>query len=449
MGDYIRRVRGFRRDVKLFLLYNLLANVAFGVSQLIFNLYLYELALREDAIGALSAVQTLAMAGTSAAMGGLIGRFGTWRCITGGVSLFLCSQLSLAFAERPALLLVLGAFNGVGLAFLFTATMPFLIEWARPDQRQHAAAISFSLISLAVTLGSLLGGFLPAILARAFAGVEPESVEAYRWTLVAGTLIGFAGLGPLFLMRQARRGTPPTDHAAAKAAEGDAERRQVRRDMTVFVMVGGLMALGAGMVMPFYNVYLTTLGADARAVGYVYAIGGLTAAVIGLAAPAVAHRLGSLRALLLLRLSLIPFYALLIVAPGYGLAVLAHLARQTSISMAWPIDSTFIAEVLPSRARATVFGLRSAAWNVGFSGASLLGGAIIVRAGYDATFVSLMVFSALSVGVYVSYFGRHPRVRAGEIPSALPRGRRVAAGAVTDAARPAAPRAADEPSVAD
>ncbi len=194
------------------------------------------------------------------------------------------------------------------------------------------------------------------------------------------------------------------------------------------------MALGAGAVMPFYNVYLTTLGATAREVGYVFALGGLSAALIGLAAPAVSRRFGALWAVVVVRLSIVPFYALLIVAPSFWPAVVAHLARQTSISMAWPIDSTFIAEVLPARARAGVFGLRSAAWNIGFAGASLVGGRLIVESGYDLTFASLIVFSTLAAVIVVGYFARHPRIRTGQIPSALPRGQRpVAAPATTEA----------------
>ena len=419
MAEYIRQIRGFRRDVKLFLLYNLLVNVGFGVFQLIFNLYLTELRLREDDIGAFSAAQTLSMAAAAASMGLLIARLGIWRCIVGGVAVFLVSSYGLAFAEHANLLLLLSATNGIGLAFLFTATMPFVIEWARRDQRQHVSAVVFSVISLAATLGALLGGFLPDL-------IPAGGVGAYRWTLVAGTTIGTIGLVPLFLMGPARRGKAPADPTAPKEAEGVEERRQVRRDTGVFVLIGGLMALGAGMVMPFYNVYLRTLGAGAREIGYVFALGGFSAAVIGLLAPAVARRFGSLRAVPLVRLAVVPFYVLLILAPGYGLAVLAHIARQTSISMAWPIDSTFIADVLPPRARAAVFGLRSAAWNVGFSLASLAGGALIVRRGYDATFAGLILFSIVSMALFWLYYARHPRIRAGEIPGALPRATRLA-----------------------
>jgi len=419
MGEYIRQVRGFRRDIKLFLLYNLLANVGWGVFQLIFNLYLTGLHLREDDIGAFSAAQTLAMAAAAASMGPLLARFGLWRCITTGVSLFLLSSYSLAFAEHPRLILALSVTNGIGLAYLFTATMPFIIEWARRDQRQHVSAVAFSVISLAATFGALLGGFLPGLIPAAGVGV-------YRWTLVAGTAVGTLGLIPLFLMGPARHGKAPSDPTALKEAEGEDERRQVRRDMGTFVLIGGLMALGAGAVVPFYNVYLSTLGASARQIGYVFALGGLSAAIVGLAAPAVARRFGSLRAVPLVRLVIGPFYLLLILVPGYGLAVVAHIVRQTSISMAWPVDSTFIAEVLPPRARASVFGFRSAAWNVGYSIASLAAGLLIVRVGYNASFLSLILFSILSMSLFSIYFGRHPRIRSGQIPGALPRATRLA-----------------------
>ena len=161
---YLRRQFNFSRDVRLFLLYNLLANVGWGVFTLIFNLYLRELNLREDDMGAFSAAQTLAMAGGAATMGTVLDRLGIWRSIVSGVSVFLLASLGLAFAEARPLLLVLSAISGIGLAYLFTTTMPFVIAWTRRDERQFISALSFSVISLSLTAGSLLGGFLPDVL---------------------------------------------------------------------------------------------------------------------------------------------------------------------------------------------------------------------------------------------------------------------------------------------
>lgn len=447
MGGYLRRVRGFGRDVHLFLAFNLLANVGFGVFQVIFNLYLYDLHLREDFIGAFSAVQTLAMAGAALAMGTLLHRFGTWRCVTYGVSFYLATAFALAWSERPAILFALAAGSGVGQAFLFTTTMPCVIAWARRDHHQHAAAAAFALVSLATTVGALLGGWLPTFINRPFPHIVADGVVAYRWTLVAGTLVAAFGLIPLLFMGEARQRLARPDAAATPELAPAPERRQARHDMLVFVLVGGLlMSLGTGMVIPFYNVYLTTLGASAATVGYVYALGGLVAGLLALVAPVVGRRWGSLRSSLVLRLSVVPFFALLILTPALPLAVLVYLVRQSSANMAWPLDATFITEVLPGRARTSVFGLRSGAWNLGIAASSLVGGRIIVHAGYNWNFVSMIVFTAIPVIAYVAYYLRHPLVRTGQVHSALPRGARAELAALPAVGTPKEP--ATKPGIA-
>jgi MFS family permease len=423
MATYLQRVRSFRRDVRLFLVYNLLAFVGWGVFQLIFNLYLTELGLREDDIGLFSAAQTLVMAGAAATMGPVVGRVGIWRVMTVGLVVFLLTSFGLAWSEHPRLILALSAVSGLGLAYLFTSTMPFIIEWTPRADRQHVSTLAFAVIGLSGTLGSLLGGFLPRLLG----GLDP--FWAYRWTLVAGTALAAASAVPLLRMGDPRRGRAEPDPTAATEATDAAGRRRVRADVAVFVLIGGLMAVGAGMVVPFYNVYLTTLGADAGQIGVVYALAGLGAATVGLAAPAVARRFGALAGVAIVRLAGLPLYALLLLAPSLPVAIAAHVVRQTSISMAWPIDSTFISEVLPPSARAGVFGLRSAAWNLAWAGASLVGGNVIVRAGYAPSFVVLIVATAGTMALFVAYYANHPRVRAGELPTALPRRPAPARGA--------------------
>jgi MFS family permease len=440
MVAYVRRAGTFGRDIRLFFLFNLLIYVGFGVFGLVYNLYLYELDLREDFIGAFTAVQTLTMAAAALTMSWPINRFGVWRCITVAALTYPVLALCLAFVEAPAILLIFSCLLGISLAYMFTTTMPFIIEFGRRDHRTDIAALVFSLISLASTLGSLVGGFAPELAAGFVPGVASESVAAYRWTLVIGTVIASFSVIPLLIMGEARRRPQAVDHAAAKAEELPHVRRQVRRDMAVFVAVGGIMSIGAGMVFPFYNVYLTTLGASPGEIGIVFAISGLFAAVIGLGAPALGRRVGSLWAVFLVRNAIAPFYLLLIFAPSsilFGLAVVTHLVRQTTISMAWPLDSTFISEVLPARARSSVFGLRSGVWNLGWSAASLFGGWVIVRAGYGWPFASLVAFTFLSSVLYVSYYSRHPEIKAGRIPSAVSPARRRAAAAAANEAEPA------------
>lgn len=426
MTGYIRRIRGLPPDIKLFMVYNIFANVGFGVSELIFNLYLVELGFREDYIGEWRAVLTIGMAVTAASIGTIINRFSAWRAIAGGFSALLAVSVLLSFAEQQYLLLVLAAAYGISLAFLFNPLMPFILEYAPAEQRQYVSAISFSLVSLSMMIGSLVGGFAPAAISAVMPGIDKGGIDAYRGALITGALIASLGLIPLFRMQEPRRWTRrPVVHQPVTTAAERSERKQLRTDIGVFVLAGGLMSIGVGMVQPFYNVFLKSVGASNAQVGYVFALGGLCAAVFGLTAPWMANHVGSLRAVLYLRIIIVPFYVALVLSPTFGLAVLAFLSRQITISMAWPIDSTFIGELLPPKARSGVYGLRSAAWNMGFAVASFTAGRIIVDRGYGLTFAAMALFTTLAAATFYFYFSRHPLVTSGEMPNALPRKRRI------------------------
>jgi predicted MFS family arabinose efflux permease len=178
-----------------------------------------------------------------------------------------------------------------------------------------------------------------------------------------------------------------------------------------FVLAGALLSLGNGAVFPFFNVFLANLGLPTRVISLVYAGASLVGAFCGLWGPAVARRIGPLRAVTIIRFAPIPLFALLVLWQTASLAVLAFLVRSISISMAWPLDSTLIAELLPDTQRAHAFGFRSAAWNVGFACASLLAGYSIVRYGYGPVFASYVLFCTLAVVYTASALSDHPAAR--------------------------------------
>lgn len=405
MINDLRQIRQFRREIKLFLLYNLFSNIGIGVFTLIYNLYLVELSLREDFIGTYNAVNTVVMAVFALGMGPMIGRFGTWRCITAGTALYLVTSIVLSLLSNGAPILVFSALAGASTAFIFVPVMPFIVEWSQAENRSVVAALAFSLNSLSVTLGSLIGGWSPRLFARIF-DVPVESVLAYRLTLLAGLAVAALALIPMFMMREARRTRASETGQALFITELPPTRSRVRRDMAVFIAAGLLLSLGAGSVVPFFNVYLQSLGAPPGQIGSIFSLAGVVAAVLGLLAPGLARRYGPLNAVLVLRLLPAPAFAVLALMPSLGVGILAHVLRTTSISMSWPIDSTFISEVLPPRARANVFSLRSGAWNLGFAGASIVAGRTIVTHGYGPTFAAFVVFSTVSSALFVGYFRR-------------------------------------------
>lgn len=411
MGGFIRRVRGYDRDIKLYLAYTVAANIAIGVFALVFNLYLLQLGYEEDFIGIFNAVQTLTMAGTAALLGAFISRFGLWRVVTGGLVLYIAASVLLAIITNNIGLMVLSGVWGATTALVFTPVMPFVVELTRQRQRQEVAALSMSLISVSTTLGSLIGGWTPLLL-EFVADFERPSASAFRTTMFLGIALTALGIPPLFAMSRERRAARPaaTQRQDDDPPESDAPPREIRNRMIVYVAVGGLMALGGGAVFPFYNVYLSSIGASAGLIGVIFAIAWLIAAIIGLWSPWVSAKLGSQRGSVLVRLAPVPLFIAMIFAPVLPLAILAHLVRVSSINVSWSMESSFISDILPQRVRYAVFGYRSAAWNLAFSASSLVAGAAIVRYGYGPSFAAYAVAMSAAMALYYFYFRRIPEV---------------------------------------
>lgn len=411
MRSFFQRIGQYRHDIKLFLLFTLVANVGVGMFILIYNLYLLELGLREDYIGTFNSIHTMGIAGMSLAMGILINRLGVWRCVAVGFIFFLITSILLAVVTQSQILLGLAALGGAGTAFLFVPTMPFIVELTRSVERQGVAALTFSLTSLSTTFASLVGGFTPRTLA-AVLPIETPSAEAFRYTLLLGVCITALGLLPLVRMSEGLRRSRPDD-AAQETQTGlpPLPAGRVRKHMLAFVAVGGLMSLGAGMVFPFYNVYLSSIGANAGQIGLIFSVAGVGAALMGLSAPYLASRFGAQVAVVIVRLAPLPLFAVMVFFPVLPIAVFAHMVRTASINMGWPIDSSYIAGLLPRRARTAVFGYRSGAWNIGFALAAFAGGHAIVRYGYGLTFVVYIVCMLVGMGFFLSYFLRHDTAR--------------------------------------
>ncbi|MCX2726038.1 MFS transporter [Thermomicrobium sp. 4228-Ro] len=395
------------REIYLFFLYTLFSNISLGAFSLLYNLYLTQLGYQEDWIGIVNAVSTGSLALSALGLGRLLQRYGSWWCLTYGTALYLLTSLAVAFAESPATVLATVMLQGLATTFLFVPLMPFVIAYAPPRRRDTVAAIALSLTSVSATIGSFVGGWIPYLVHRLF-GLASPSTLAYRSALLASIVLCALSLPPMFAMREAKT------HQQRTATQRDTQRvdpndlRRIRKYLMAFVLAGALLSLGNGAVLPFFNVFLANLGLPTRVIGLVYAGASLLGAFCGLWGPAVARRIGPLRAVTIIRLAPIPLFALLVLWQTSSLAVLAFLVRSISISMAWPLDSTLIAELLPDTQRGHAFGFRSAAWNVGFACASLLAGYTIVEYGYGPVFASYVLFCTLAVIYTASALSDHP-----------------------------------------
>jgi MFS family permease len=424
IAEYGRRVRAFNPDMRRYILFTLIGYLNIGVFQVLYNLYLSKIGLYEDFIGTFNAVNTVAIAAAALTIGPIINRYGAWIVVTIGFILFCLTSAGLIFTRSAPILLFFAALQGIGTSYFSSPTMLMVLDYTTDETRQHASAIVYSTQALAGTLGNLAGGMLPRLLALTIPALAAGSVASYRATLMTGVVIGAVGVLPLLRMNrpQGERRGEMAGVRRQTPVEARRERGSRRADFYVFIGTGGILAIASGAVVPFYNVFLKDIGASTQTVGYIYAIAALFAAVVGLAGPMVAAKLGPLRTVGLLRIAPLPFFVAMIFVPHLALAIPAHIFRVTSINMSWPIDSTFISDLLPARQRAYVFSIRSVLWNAGWAITSVIAGRVIHATGsYSFVFTVYGIFLVLSVVLFQIYFRKRVAERARDLatPAAL------------------------------
>jgi MFS family permease len=377
--------------------------MASGVYSLVFNLYLVRLGFREDFIGQVSGLSTLAI-GLSAIPAGLLAdRIGRRRAlIIGGLGVPLAYALQ-ATLIQPQAILLFGALAGASVALIVTAQNPFLVENSAPEERPYLFSANFALMTLTGMVGSMAGGQLPRLAAE-LAQQPLDAAGPFRFALLVGVaLFAVAGL-PFILLRDDRQAA-----AAEEAPPGvSMATADIRTRMASFAVVNVLIGIAGGLIIPFFNVFFTKRFAlPTETVGLIFGVSSALIGVSTLASPAFSRRAGKVTAILLGQLSVLPFLAIMGLTGNPFLAVAAFWCRNVGINMINPIYASFTMELVPARLRATMAGINSTAWNTTWAIASTIGGAIIVAAGYTPVFLLSMVFYGLTNLVFFLSFRRY------------------------------------------
>ena len=394
--------RHVNRVMMIYVCYQFLSNFGLGVFTLLFNLYLRKLGLREDFIGLFNALSTLTWAAGALVVGPLSRRIGARAILIGGVYLFTVVGALQVVTTAPFALLGIAFALGFANAAMMVPSTPYVFTLIPPERRTQAQAFVFSAIALSTAAGAFMGGELPALLGG-------DTLRNFRITMAVSIALTLCSVVPLAILRTARE-QPDAPNRGARTPFSHVERKQSRRDNTAFALVGGFMALGTGMLIPFYNVYLSSLGASPGAVGTLFSVSSLIGGVASLGAPLIARRLPPRPAVAVLRSISVPMA--LVVGLGFSglpFASALYAIRTIGTSLSWPIESSTIGNVIDPRNRVSLFGMRSAAWNGGLAFSSWVGGAIIVHFGYRPVHLLYVLAYVAAMAVFLIYWPRRVR----------------------------------------
>ncbi|MBD3400921.1 MAG: MFS transporter [Candidatus Coatesbacteria bacterium] len=398
--------REFTPEAKKILAGVFFASIGMGMFRIIFNLFLKELGYAEGVAGEILSARALGMALGALPAGVLSDILGRRRVMLGGVSLAAAAFTGRALLTTPIWMWLFAFLGGVFVSFYLISLQPALRENSSRRERNHLFSGGF-IVTLAGSMGgSLVGGMLPGLFDST--GLAVNHLEALRYTLLCGAGLSLAGLIPLLLWKS----PAPVRETARRDFRRSLKilwRPEVRRLVLRFGLVELLIGCGAGMVIPFFNLYFKNVyGLGEAAIGILFTATNAVMVLGGLLAPVLSARVGRIRAVVLCQLLSIPFLVYLGFFRWLPLAFAAYALRASLMNMSHPQLTAFAMDHLPREVRATSVAITRACWNLSWALVTPLAGGIMENWGYSYPFIVTIVFYLATAASIYFLFRRLP-----------------------------------------
>lgn len=401
LKNYGSQLNHFHINARLFLIYIILVGAAMGVFRLLFNFYVLSLGIDQARLGQLVTANNLTALIAALPIGYLADRLGRKvSLLVSGLMTALAIALMVIWPYIITLYLMNIVF-GLSMSLAGVTTSPFLMENSTPQERTYLFSFSQGLQMVSASIGNWIGGYLPGWLGS-WRGVSAVSSEAYGSSLIVISACAAIALFPLLLLRMPV--LPPTERAHFDPI---GYARQNGRLLNKLVLPMLVTSIGAGLIMPFMNVFFRQehLQPDST-IGTLFAWGSLAMGVGLLIAPPLADRVGKIQLVVITQALSIPFLIILGFSPWFWLATVAYYIRVALMNMSSPVYQTFVMEHVEPSARATVASLVNMAWNFGWAFSPSISGWLQVRYGFDAAFAGTIVLYIISTFLYWAYFWR-------------------------------------------
>ncbi len=446
---YIQAFGRFQRNAQLYLLYYVLSGVSAGILLVLYNLYLVSLGYRTDFIGLVLFSGTIGAGLAIFPAGICVDRFG------GKIVLIVMTLLIGAIGagqilfRQPLPLLITGFVAGVITAFFLVVNAPYLTTNSTPEERPQLFSLNIVVQLGTTVLGEVLGGALPqwlrgipVLMAPLPSRIhwllaEQTVARSYQLSLLAAGLIAIPSLIPLFLMSDDRKYVygSASAHPSPYAEKG--VLKQTRTNLLQFqkwykaftmmrprVMIANsfsalllawiLVGLGAGLFIPYFNVYFVQhLGASSALFGLIDGGANGINALLTLVAPLLALRFGKIHTVVYTRLISIPLLLIFGFTSVLPLAALLYLFRQGAMDMSNGVFQVYSMEAVPVQRRGVANSGYQAAMQVSWAITTPLGGLLIARVGYTPVFIAGAMLYLAAIALLWLRFGRVDKMPVG------------------------------------
>jgi MFS family permease len=358
--EWVTQFRGYNRNIRLALLGSIFIQIGMGIFMVIYNFYVRELGYAEDVNGKIISMNSLATALILIPAGILSDRLGRKKVMLFGALITGFLLIFRSITEAQNLLILFGFLTGLAMAFVMVSGIPWLAENSTDEQRVHLFSIQFAVMTGANVIGSILGGALTDLFSLGF-----TEVVSIRYTLLIGAIIFLIGIIPMTKFKEHRK----TKIKNKSPIKGHLKLEKNKYTMIIlFAIPALLIGFGAGLVIPYLNLYFSDrFAASNTMIGFIISLGQAATAIAIIIGPLVVRKVGEVKAVVILQLLSLPFLLLTAFTEHLWLAAVGFLFRQALMNAGNPIQSSLMMSMVDDSVKGLANSVNQMVFNLGWA----------------------------------------------------------------------------------
>jgi MFS family permease len=358
--EWATQFRSYNRNIRLALLGSIFIQIGMGIFMVIYNFYVRELGYAEDVNGKIISMNSLATALILIPAGILSDRLGRKKVMLFGALVTGILLIFRSITEAQSLLIMFAFLTGLTMAFIMVSGIPWLAENSTEEQRVHLFSIQFAVMTGANVIGSILGGALTDLFSLGF-----TEVESIRYTLLIGAIIFLIGIIPMTKFKDIRK----TENNRNNPNNGKFNIKKNKYTMIIlFAIPALLIGFGAGLVIPYLNLYFSDrFAASNTMIGVIISLGQAATAIAIIIGPLVVRKVGEVKAVVILQLLSLPFLLLTAFTEHLWLAAIGFLFRQALMNAGNPIQSSLMMSMVDDSVKGLANSVNQMVFNLGWA----------------------------------------------------------------------------------
>jgi len=299
-----------------------------------------------------------------------------------------------AFTTDILYLAVASVLGGVAEGAFASTWNALIADQTTVENRNAAFSLSFVVGNVAFALGFAMPVAFP--LMENWTGLSSHAI--HMDAIVVLSLVGF--LSPIslgYLLRDYKEVVAPGSRRFVKG-----------KSMNLLVKFSGansLIGLGAGFIIPLIPTWLfLRFDIPDTYSGPLLAVSNVTIGFAGIVSAMLAHRYGTIRAIVMTQSLATVLMLSLAFTPNALFAAGIYLARAALMNMASPILDSFLMGIVTKEERGLASAINSIVWRLPNSASTVVGGVLLAAGSYDIPFFLAGSFYAVSIVLFYSFF---------------------------------------------